>query len=140
MEQTAERPSSVEAVTAAEYALAKSKAKQERIALQLAEGAEEDGLYRLMKAAARSIRLVNEDLLRESGYMLPQSANTHALLEELISNPPTKEFPLDAAKELLRRIPCNETGKNKKIVRDKQKTRWEQKAISYKSTFCKGTW
>ena len=58
--------------------------------------------------------------LRESGYMLPQSANTHALLEELISNPPTKEFPLDAAKELLRRIPCNETGKNKKIVEERK--------------------
>ena len=47
--------------------------------------------------------------------MLPQSANTHASsCAELISeNPPTKEFPLDAAKELLRRLPCNETGKNK---------------------------
>ena len=120
-----------EAVTAAEYALAKSKAKQERIALQLAEGAEEDGLYRLMKAAARSIRLVNEDLLRESGYMLPQSANTHALLEELISNPPTKEFPLDAAKELLRRIPCNETGKNKKIVEERKE---ENKMSKYAGT------
>ena len=120
-----------EAVTAAEYALAKSKAKQERIALQLAEGAEEDGLYRLMKAAARSIRLVNEDLLRESGYMLPQSANTHALLEDLISNPPTKEFPLDAAKELLRRIPCNETGKNKKIVEERKE---ENKMSKYAGT------
>ena len=120
-----------EAVTVAEYALAKSKAKQERIALQLAEGAEEDGLYRLMKAAARSIRLVNEDLLRESGYMLPQSANTHALLEELISNPPTKEFPLDAAKELLRRIPCNETGKNKKIVEERKE---ENKMSKYAGT------
>ena len=26
-----------------------------------------------MKAAARSVRLVSEDLLRESGYMLPQA-------------------------------------------------------------------
>ena len=88
-------------------------------------------LTRLMKAAARSIRLVNEDLLRESGYMLPQSANTHALLEELISNPPTKEFPLDAAKELLRRIPCNETGKNKKIVEERKE---ENKMSKYAGT------
>ena len=28
-----------------------------------------------MTAVEKSIRLVNEDLLREAGYMLPQSAN-----------------------------------------------------------------
>ena len=95
-----------EAVTAAEYALAKSKAKQEKTARQLAESAKEDGLYRLMTAAARSIRLVNEDLLRESGYMLPQSANTHELLEELISQSAHRGIPgRTRQRELLRRIP-----------------------------------
>ena len=64
-----------EAVTGPSFALAEGKAWQEKIALQLAETVETDGLYRLMTAFAKSIRLVNEDLLRESGYMLPQSAN-----------------------------------------------------------------
>ncbi len=107
-------------VAAAEYALAENKAKQEKAALQLAKSAKEDGLYRLMKALSRSIRLVNEDLLRESGYMLPQSANTHKLLRELAENPPTKDFPLDAAKELLRRLPCNEEKESKNEERKEE--------------------
>lgn len=96
-------------VTALANALAKSKAAQEKLARQLEETAEGDGLYRLLRAAVQSVRLVNEDLLRESGYMLPQSANTRTLLESWLANPPTSEFPAEAARELLKRIPCNET-------------------------------
>lgn len=70
-----------EDVVALSNALAKSKAKQEKIARQLAETAENDNFYRLMTAFSKSIRLVNEDVLREAGYMLPQSGNTHELLE-----------------------------------------------------------
>ena len=84
------------------------KAAEEKTARQIAETAEEDGLYRLMTAVARSARLVNEDLLREAGYMLPQSGNAHDLLKELIDAPPSPEFPSDAAKKLLERIPCND--------------------------------
>lgn len=87
--------------------LARSKAKQEQMARQLAESTPADGLYRLLTAMARSVRLVNEDLLREAGYMLPQSANAHALLQSLVDAPPAG-FPTQAAQELLARIPCNE--------------------------------
>lgn len=97
-----------EAVTAMSFALAKGKARQEKTALQLAETAEDDGLYRLMTAFAKSIRLVSEDLLRESGYMLPQSANARKLLTDLVKNPPSDDFPAEAAEELLELIPCNE--------------------------------
>ena len=97
-----------EQVVAALNAVAKSKAKQEKIALQLSENSEKEGFIRLMKAVAKSNRLQAEDLLREAGYMLPQSANTHHLLKGLIENPPTEEFPAEAAKKLLERIPCNE--------------------------------
>ena len=96
-----------ERVTEASFALSKNKAKEEKLALQLAEAAGEDGFYRLMKAAAKSSRLVNEDLLRESGYMLPQSRNTHELLKTWVENPP-EGFPVEAAKKLLELIPCNE--------------------------------
>ena len=99
------------AVLAASYALAKNKAKEEKMARQLAEGTEKDGMYRLMTAVAKSVRLVNEDLLRESGYMLPQSANAHKLLKELTENPPSVNFPVEAAKKLLNMIPCNEKQK-----------------------------
>lgn len=88
--------------------MAGHKADQENIVRQLAEHAEKDGLFRLMKAAEKSVRLVNEDLLREAGYMLPQSANAHQLLQDFVNAPPASDFPVQAAKELLERIPCNE--------------------------------
>ena len=90
------------------YALSKNKASQETMARQLAETAGDDALYRLMTAIAKSVRLVNEDLLRESEYMLPQSKNAHDLLEQMLSAPPSKEFPAEAARKLLESIPCNE--------------------------------
>ena len=52
-----------EAVIVSSFALAEGKARQEKTALQLAETAETDGLYRLMTAFEKSVRLVNEDLL-----------------------------------------------------------------------------
>lgn len=100
-----------EAVLEKTRALTSSKAREEKMARQLAEDAPE-GLKRLMKAAAGSMRLVNEDLLRESRYMLPQSAAAHELLEGLVAAPPTG-FPVEAAKKLLEMIPCNEERKEK---------------------------
>ena len=97
-----------DAVVACANEMAGNKADQENIARQLAEKTEQDGLYRLMKAAEKSVRLVNEDLLREAGYMLPQSANAHQLLQEFVDTPPAPDFPVQTAKELLERIPCNE--------------------------------
>ena len=95
--------------------VAKSKAKQENIALQIADKTDKDGLRRLMTAFAKSNRLVAEDLFREAGYMLPQSANAHDLLNELISEPPTADFPAETAKKLLELIPCNEKIEKEKI-------------------------
>lgn len=89
-------------------ALAKIKAKEEKTALQLAQNAQSDGLYRILTAAAKSARLVNEDILREGGYMLPQSENAHKLLREWAENPPSEHFPAESAKTLLELIPCNE--------------------------------
>ena len=110
-------------VVALSSALAKSKAKQEMIARQLAETAGNDNLYRLMTAVSKSVRLVNEDLLREAGYMLPQSKNTHDLLRGWIANPPSPEFPIEAAKKLLELIPCNDTKKGEKQSMRKWKCR-----------------
>lgn len=89
-------------------AMAENKVGQESIARQLAARTDQDGLYRLMAAMEKSVRLVNEDLLREAGYMLPQSGNAHRLLQSFVDAPPSPDFPVQAAKELLDRIPCNE--------------------------------
>ena len=90
------------------YRMIKNKATQEKTAAQIAASTDDDALYRLMTAVARSVRLVNEDLLRESGYMLPQSGNTHALLHEWAENPPADDFPVEAARKLLELIPDND--------------------------------
>lgn len=97
------------------HAAAEHKSKQEKMALQIAEDTKKDGLYRLMTAVAKSQRLVAEDIMRESGYMLPQSNNTHELLQKLIANTPTSDFPLETAKELLRNIPNNEKTEDKNM-------------------------
>ena len=117
-----------ETVVALANKLAKAKFAQEKIALQLAGAAQNDGLYRLLTAAAKSARLVNEDLLREAGYMLPQSGNTHELLKAWVQNPPSPQFPVEAARQLLEMIPCNEQepkGANKKMAK------WKCKVCGY---------
>ena len=97
-----------EKVLALSYAMAKNKAKQEILAAQIAAETRDRDLARFMKAITKSVRLVNEDLLRESGYMLPQSGNTHALLKEWVANPPTEQFPKEAAEKLLTLLDNND--------------------------------
>jgi len=116
-----------DAVLAANQALSAGKADAEVMAEQIAWETAKDGLYRLMKAVSRSSRLMNEDIVRESGYMLPQSAKTHALLRKLLQNPPDGEFPEETAGELLKRISCN----------DKIERRTEEKKMkTYKCLIC----
>ena len=106
-------------------ALSENKANEEKAAIQIAEQTNNDTLYRLMGAVAKSERLIAEDIMREAGYMLPQSDNAHKLLEELIANPPTEEFPVEAAKKLLKLIPNNE---KKEVVK---MTKWKCTVCCY---------
>lgn len=99
-----------DSVKAVLNSVAQRKADEEKAALQIAEATEKDGLYRLMKAVAKSERLVAEDIMREAGYMLPQSNNAHELFEELIAKSPDG-FPVETAKKLLNMIPNNENEK-----------------------------
>lgn len=115
-------------VVAAANVLAQSKAQQEQAAQQLAAATEKDGLRRLAKAIAKSSRLVAEDILREAGYMLPQSGNAHHLLQQLIDNPPGEEFPADAARELLYLIPNNDITEKKEI---EKMEKWKCKVCGY---------
>lgn len=98
-------------------AMSKAKAITEKAARQISSSTDASGLKRLMKAVAKSERLVSEDIIRESGYMLPQSDNAHTLLEYFVANQPSEDFPVDAAKKLLSMIPNNE--KTNKIMANK---------------------
>ena len=108
--------------------MANNKANGEAIADQLANTTSDDFAYLLFKAVERSLRLVNEDLLRESGFMLPQSGNTHDLLQSWIDNPPSEDFPSDIAKALLESIPNNDVT----IISDGNTThKWRCKVCGY---------
>lgn len=78
-------------------ALVQSKAEAENIAAQLPGP--------LLKAVAKSSRLIAEDLYREAGFMLPQSANTKEFLELIKTYP---EIPADAVDSLLKTIKFEE--------------------------------
>lgn len=59
---------------------------------------------RLIKALIHSNKVILEDLMREAGYMLPQSKNTHNLLIKLKNNPDIK----DKVEKLLDKLEVNE--------------------------------
>lgn len=88
-----EQQPKVEKVVAAMDTLLKSKAQQERIAAALPG--------RLAKALEMSNRIMAEDIVRESGYMLPQSGNSRAFLQSLLDEPQPHKFPRDAVETLL---------------------------------------
>ena len=88
-------------VIAALRRLADSKTAQERIAAKL------PGI--LAKAVEKSTRIMAEDLLREAGYMLPQSGSARTLLTELLEQFAGEPgFPAEDARFLLDTLSFNE--------------------------------
>ena len=96
-------------------ALVQSKAQAENIASQLPDA--------LSKAVAKSSRLMAEDLCREAGFMLPQSANTKEFLELIKTYP---GIPADVVGSLLTTIKFYENTKKKE----------ETKMAKWKCTVC----
>jgi rubrerythrin len=94
-----------ENVTAALRQLVRSKAEQETIAAGLPGT--------LAKALEKSNRIMAEDLLREAGYMLPQSGNAHNVLEGMLSYAKEPDFPAEALELLLHTIAFNEPTEKK---------------------------
>lgn len=79
-----------------------SKAEQENIARQLPN--------KLAAAIAKSNRIMAEDVIREAGYMLPQSANTRIFLQDLLQK---KQGDAQAIAALLERLQTNEVVESK---------------------------
>ena len=82
-----------DAVVAAMRKLISSKARQENIAAGLSG--------KLARAIEKSNQIMAEDLLRESGYMLPQSGNARDFLKSLLSQSQPEGFPREAVEKLL---------------------------------------
>ena len=84
--------------------LSESKAKQELIAGQLAKLESNSKLNLLSCALEHSNLRMIEDLLRESGYLLPQSEEVRQLLQHLLSTNQGKDFPVHTIKKLLQQF------------------------------------
>lgn len=85
--------------------LAKSKAEQEALALQLGKESDDPIFRQLCKVVAASNRILGEDCLREAGYMLPQSDAVRSLLKQLLHRHENDlEFPKDAVQALLEKL------------------------------------
>ena len=98
-------------------ALVQSKAEAENIAAQLPGP--------LLKAVAKSSRLMAEDLCREASFMLPQSANTKEFLELIKTYP---DIPADAVESLLKTIKFNENIEKKEV---KTMLKWKCSVCGY---------
>jgi len=92
-----------EAVIVAQHMLAISKVKQEQIADAVAVSSAGAVTRQFAKAVAKSNRLMAEDILREAGYMLPQSDEVRKLLKAILTNA-APDFPKDAAQLLLSKL------------------------------------
>ena len=108
-----------EAVIAALRSLVSSKSEQEQLAALLPG--------KLAKALEKSNRIMAEDLLREAGYMLPQSGNVKQFLQELL-NREGDGFPAEAVRTLLAKLPFNEP-ENKK--EDTKMEKWKCPICGY---------
>lgn len=93
-----------EAVCAALRALLASKANQEAAMDAVISSPASPVEAQLARALKESIRIVAEDMLRESGYMLPQSEQARAALRGMLESEQDADFPKDAAEELLRML------------------------------------
>jgi rubrerythrin/Fe-S-cluster-containing hydrogenase component 2 len=99
-----------EAVIAALRKLMRSKTQQENIAAALPG--------KLARALAKSNQIMAEDLIREAGFMLPQSDQARDFLQSLIHQNQPGGFPLEVVNKLLKAFERKEEENNM----DKNKT------------------
>jgi murein L,D-transpeptidase YcbB/YkuD len=97
-----------ESVANALNTLLRSKSKQENIAAGLSG--------KLAKAIEKSNRIMGEDIIREAGYMLPQSQNAKNLLQSLLEQNP-EGFPKEAVEKLIKLL--NEKKEDKPMSENK---------------------
>lgn len=96
-----------ETVEGAMKALLRSKSEQEAIASALPG--------KLAAAIEKSNRIMAEDIIREAGYMLPQSGNARAFLEKLLKEQTGEGFPREAVEKLLSSLNFNENTEEAKM-------------------------
>ena len=110
-----------DAVIAAQRTLASSKALQEQMAAAIPG--------KLAKAIERSSRIMREDILREAGYMLPQSGNAYSLLSGLAAEFGSDPgFPANDVEFLMNTISFNEKTEE---IKEKKMEVWKCSVCGY---------
>ena len=93
-----------EAVVEALRLLAEQKVAQAHLAGTLAASSEDPTGKKLAEALSLSSRLMAEDLVREAGFLLPQSQPVRALLQALLDAPQPDDFPRETVEALLQSL------------------------------------
>lgn len=87
--------------------LAKSKTKQESIAKAISKDSSDPITKQFASALNQSNRIIAEDVLRESGFMLPQSLNAQEFLGSLLEAEQPSDFPKEAVSRLIELLSQN---------------------------------
>lgn len=98
------------------FQLAESKTQQERIAKIIEENTQDAIIKQLAKALRYSNRIMAEDLVREAGYMTPQSKNTRKLLLELLNAQTTDSSMKVVIQQLLDLLKMSKEEGDKKMA------------------------
>ncbi|MBN2627823.1 MAG: 4Fe-4S ferredoxin [Spirochaetales bacterium] len=101
MDEYPEQQPKTDGVKKALGLLSESKTEQERAAVTLERESRDPLEKQWARALALSNRIMAEDLLREAGYMLPQSGEALKLLETLAAAEDSPDFPRDAVEKLI---------------------------------------
>jgi rubrerythrin/Fe-S-cluster-containing hydrogenase component 2 len=92
-----------EAVVSVLRTLLRSKSEQENIAAGLPG--------KLAAAIEKSNHIMAEDIIREAGYMLPQSENAKVFLQSLLDDKHPEGLPKETVEKLIKAFNKNEEGK-----------------------------
>lgn len=108
--------------------LAAGKTEQECIAAGIAATTDNPIKKQLATAVAKSNRIMAEDILREAGYMLPQSVEAGAFLQQ-IADTTDPAFPKEAVEKLLVLLKHNEKPERKE--EDNKMEKWKCTVCGY---------
>ena len=106
-----------------------NKVKQEKISRSVANKTTNPGLKQLATAYEKSNRLMSEDLIREAGFMLPQSENANEFLKDLLKKEKSADFPRESVEKLIGLL-------NQKKEAKKTNSMEENKMEKYRCTVC----
>lgn len=89
------------------FDLAEDRVAQAQAAATVVAQAQDPVERQLAESIRQSSQLMAEDILREAGYLLPQSPNVRTLLLDLKNKPQAEGFPIAALERLLQLIPVS---------------------------------